>query len=56
MWHGKAHALEACVSGRLHMKIGIFVHSNTGNTFSVAQKLQEKLQFISPGKNTGYIR
>ena len=25
------------------MKIGIFVHSKTGNTFLVAQKLQEKL-------------
>lgn len=27
------------------MKIGILVHSKTGNTFSVAQKLQESLQF-----------
>lgn len=26
------------------MKIGIIVHSQTGNTYSVAQKLQEKLQ------------
>ncbi len=25
------------------MKIGIIIHSQTGNTFSVAQKLQEKL-------------
>ncbi len=25
------------------MKIGIFVHSNTGNTYSVAEKLRDKL-------------
>ena len=30
--------------GVLFIKIGIIVHSQTNNTYSVAQKLQEKLQ------------
>jgi flavodoxin len=34
---------NALVSKKLLMKIGIIVHSQTGNTLSVARKLQEKL-------------
>ena len=45
---------EACVLGRIHLKIGIFVHSKTGNTFSVAIKLQEALQ--SSGHEASLLR
>jgi flavorubredoxin len=36
------------------MKIGIIVHSQTGNTFEVAKKIHEKL--ISKGKDVELIR
>lgn len=36
------------------MNIGIFVHSKTGNTLSVAQKLQDKL--ISSGHTASILR
>ncbi len=37
------------------MKIGIIVHSQTGNTYSVAQKLQEKLSAVGHSVNVERI-
>lgn len=39
----KANLKDILIIKDLIMKIGIIVHSQTGHTFSVAQKLQEKL-------------